>query len=233
MEPEHAQVCDELELRGISVELFTLKRLHRDQLNLSPQTLVVGDHDVMRSVFKRMSLVVQSNCYPPSLHAFLHRKVWESTVQQVLFASQNGQIGPVFVKPRSRTKSFTGFVVQSGSELLQLSGVSRNTEVFCAEVVEWQSEYRTFISGSKLVGTRHYEGNPGLIPDQSTIDQAIQIFEESGAATAGYSLDFGVLSNGKTALVEWNDGFALGSYGLEPSTYTDLLMGRWNDLFPA
>jgi hypothetical protein len=32
------------------------------------------------------------------------------------------------------------------------------------------------------------------------------------------------------ALVEWNDGFSLGSYGLEGGLYTDLILARWCEL---
>jgi hypothetical protein len=43
----------------------------------------------------------------------------------------------------------------------------------------------------------------------------------------GYGLDLGVLSGGQTALVEWNHGFSLGSYGLDSSLYTELILARW------
>ena len=52
----------------------------------------------------------------------------------------------------------------------------------------------------------------------------------SGESTAGYGVDFGVLSMGETALVEWNDGFSLGAYGLDKALYTELTVARWNEL---
>ena len=42
--------------------------------------------------------------------------------------------------------------------------------------------------------------------------------------------DFGLLTSGETALVEWNDAFALGSYDLDPQLYTDLILTRWEEL---
>ena len=62
------------------------------------------------------------------------------------------------------------------------------------------------------------------------IAQAIRSLESAGESTAGYALDFGVLADGRTALVEWNDGFSLGSYGLEGGLYTELILARWCEL---
>jgi hypothetical protein len=38
------------------------------------------------------------------------------------------------------------------------------------------------------------------------------------------------LDDGNTALIEWNDGFALGSYGLEKEIYTELILTRWEEI---
>ena len=47
---------------------------------------------------------------------------------------------------------------------------------------------------------------------------------------AGRAIDLGVTSDGRTLLVEVNDGFALGSYGLDDVTYALLLSARWAEL---
>ena len=43
-------------------------------------------------------------------------------------------------------------------------------------------------------------------------------------------MDFGVTDRGETRLVEVNDGFSLGCYGLEPILYARLLCARWSEL---
>jgi len=44
-------------------------------------------------------------------------------------------------------------------------------------------------------------------------------------------MDFGILEDGRTCLVEVNDGYSLGRYdGINGSDYTDLLIARWNQL---
>ena len=49
-------------------------------------------------------------------------------------------------------------------------------------------------------------------------------------APKGYAIDFGVTADGKTVLIEVNDGYALGSYGLMEIDYAKLLSARWAEL---
>lgn len=50
------------------------------------------------------------------------------------------------------------------------------------------------------------------------------------SAPAGYALDFGVTRDGRTLLVEINDGYALGCYGLQHNLYAKLLEARWAEM---
>jgi ATP-grasp domain, R2K clade family 2 len=44
-------------------------------------------------------------------------------------------------------------------------------------------------------------------------------------------IDVGVIGEtGRTAVVEVNDGYALGRYGLDPDAYVDLPEARWREL---
>ena len=67
----------------------------------------------------------------------------------------------------------------------------------------------------------------GLSPNDEVIKQAVQDYK---TAPAGYSLDFGVTDTGRTLLIEVNDGYALGSYGLFYIDYAKLLSARWAEL---
>jgi hypothetical protein len=50
---------------------------------------------------------------------------------------------------------------------------------------------------------------------------------------AGYGIDFGVLTDGRTVLVEVNEGYSLSPYGLESTEYAELLEARWLQLAGA
>ncbi len=230
LESEHADVKEVLESRGINCELFTSKRLHRNQLKLNEHTLVVGNNPIIETVFKRIGFQQELNSYPISLRAYLKRSIWETTIGQLISESYSKEISNIFIKPKQKAKLFTGFVIQSNDDLHQLNTISKNTELYCSSVVEWQSEYRVFVNKSKIVGMKNYDGNPDIALDLEEIKRAIKEFEVSDERTDGYSLDFGLLSNGETALIEWNDGYALGSYGLDKEVYTDLILSRWNEI---
>lgn len=65
------------------------------------------------------------------------------------------------------------------------------------------------------------------MPDTGTVRAAVAAYAEAPVA---YSLDFGVTADGRTLLVEANDAFALGAYGLEPVVYARMLEDRWLEL---
>jgi ATP-grasp domain, R2K clade family 2 len=230
LEPEHRAVMEVLQERGMPYELFTYKRLARNQLLLSNQTFVVGDHPTILTALKRLGISIAYPSYPNCLQAYLHRRVWATTLKQLLGEAQMREMGPLFIKPQGKAKLFTGFVAESSADLLSLDGYAKDTAVDCATEVHWQSEYRVFVNQGKIVGVRHYGGDNGLLLDMEKVKKAIADLTESMTATVAYGIDFGVLDNGQTALVEWNDGFALGGYGLDKEIYTDLLLARWAEI---
>ncbi len=230
LEREHLGVKNILESRGIDYELFTTKRLRRNQLKLDQSTLVVGDHPTIETVFKRLKFPYVSDSYPESLRPYLKRSISETTLGSLLNESQRGEIGSLFIKPKGKAKLFTGFVVNSNQDIYALDGLSKQTALYCSSLVEWSSEYRVFVNHSKIVGVKHYSGDPQISLNLSEVENAVADFEKSTERTAAYGVDFGVLQNGETALVEWNDGFALGGYDLDDEVYTDLIWSRWVEI---
>ena len=220
-----------LEARGITVELFTKKKLARRQLPLDRQTLVAVGVPVVVGALRQLGIDAPvPNDYHISLQPLLHRRFWTSTVGRLIDDLYEGSVRPIFAKPSERLKRFTGHVFASPVDLIYLEGASRSTPIFCAEVVDWVSEYRSYVIRGEIVGIRHYGGNPAVELDEAVVARAIRSLESAGESTTGYALDFGVLADGRTALVEWNDGFSLGSYGLEGGLYTELVLARWCEL---
>jgi len=230
LEPEHADIKEVLEARGVECVLFTSKVLQRNQLQLNDQTLVVGDHPTMQSVFKRMGVNVANDCYPKSLKKYLNRTILETIVRKLQIKNQHTEISNMFIKPKSKAKLFTGFVLHSSEDLFQLDRLAKDTELYCSTVVEWISEYRVFVNRSRIVGIKHYLGDEQVKLNMATVENALTDFENSDQRTDAYGMDFGVLKNGETAFIEWNDGFALGSYGLDKEVYTDLILARWEEI---
>lgn len=63
--------------------------------------------------------------------------------------------------------------------------------------------------------------------DPNVIECAIKDYI---TAPNAYGIDFGVTSSGETLLVEVNEGYALGCYGLFPHLYAKLVLTRWAEL---
>ena len=96
--------------------------------------------------------------------------------------------------------------------------------------MRWRSEFRAYVIGARTVALDHYDGDPDLRPCERVIAEAVRAYYDSGEAPAGYGIDFGVLDDGSTALVEANDGYALGAYGIAADLYADVLLARWAQL---
>lgn len=224
-------LLEELQARQVPVETFTAKQLSRGQLSLARDALVAGDVPTVLGALKQLGIhAPETHDYPPSLSPFLHRRVWRSTVRGLKAAVLHEAGPPVFAKPDGRRKRFTGHVFASAADLFYLERASESTGILCSDVVVWQSEYRVFVVHGAIVGIRRYGGDSFYRVDEGQIRQAVQRLKSAGEDTAGYAVDFGVLDSGQTALVEWNDGFSLGAYGLERGPYTDLTLARWLEL---
>lgn len=227
---EESLLHAECQRRNIAVKLFAAKLMQRRQVPLDSRTFVAGDGDVMSMALKMLHLPPRTlDDYPECLTAFLHRKVWRSTLGKMSAQIREGS-RPVFMKPAERRKIFTGRLFEAPEDLYSVTSISRHELVWCSEPVEWQSEFRVYIRRGRILSLDHYDGDASLAPDASRIEAAITTFQESGQAPAGYALDFGVLATGETALVEANDAFSLGAYHIGASDYTDLLFERWAEL---
>lgn len=176
--------------------------------------------------------------YPECLRHFLCRDVWEGE-----FGDTNGN---VFVKPRHEIKSFTGALL---SDLDPCQTIATDFPVWFSSPVEFISEWRYYVLCGKVVGAGRYDDGEdnSSEPSISTVLDAAFAMSQSGNGLSGYALDFGVLRDGRTALVEANDGWALGYYKRDTSValtsheggcsavdYAKLLHARWLQMaFPS
>jgi len=228
---EEQLVSEELTARGILITFYTQKRIHRRQLALDNESLVVGDMPCILGAIKQLGIPEpEPNDYPASLKNFMHRRTWTSTLEQLEIELRNGRYAPTFAKPATRRKRFTGYVFESEYDLYRVYGVSRQEPLLCSEVVSWVSEYRVYVVHSQIRSIDHYDGNPNVLLDVEKVLSAIEALDNAGESIAGYAIDFGVLDSGQTALVEMNDGFAIGAYKIDKKNYTDMILARWEEL---
>ena len=185
--------------------------------------VVVGGVGVVRGALRALGRDVPEIDYPRELEPFLGRKIWLSTIRTV---SSCEDTWPVFVKP-VQGKFFTGRLVTTAKDLVACGMCGEDTEVYCSEPVAFVAEWRCFVMRGQILDVRPYRGSWRAGFDARVIAEAVDAYT---SAPAGYGMDFGVTEDGRTLLVEVNDGYALGSYGLEHHAYARLLSARWAEL---
>jgi hypothetical protein len=192
---------------------------------VTPEDIVVGYiSNVIYSLRKFGIPEPELVDYPKELYPFLGRKIWKDKISTILTTPE---MYPVFVKSYKQ-KGFTGKLVESFKDLIG-AGYQRNDfDVWCSEPVKFVSEWRTFIRYNQIIDMRQYTGKWGVFPDRSVVEDALNRWTENKPVAC--SMDFGVTEDGRTLLVECNDGFALGAYGLQEHRYAKLVSARWFQL---
>lgn len=148
------------------------------------------------------------NYYPEFLSSYLHRKIWYT---------ETWPKDKVFIKPADHFKKFTGFVIDENSK-------KRRGKFWCSEVVNFLNEWRYYISNGKVVAAEWYKGC-----DEESVAPIIDFKLPLDYCAA---LDFGILDNGKIALVEAHLPYACGWYGkyTDYRIYAEWLINGWNYL---
>lgn len=198
-----------------------------DALALTQGDIVVGGIGYVRRAFDRLGWDVPDLLpIPPELEAFAGRRLWRADMADVRRRVDAGE--RVFVKPAPhQPKLFTGRVLGAFADLIATAHLPGDLVVDCAEPVHFVSEFRTFVLHGDVLDLRPYTGDPLVFPDPGVLRQAIAAYK---GAPAAYSLDVGVTDDGRTLLVEVNDAYALGCYGLFPLAYAKFIAARWAEL---
>lgn len=207
---------------GCDVQSFTFKQI--DHLDLSKETIVCG---WIRTVNKAFEIVGAKQppevSIPEELMSFAGRKVWTSTLEEIRKYEPR-----VFIKPLDGHKLFNGHV-RTGEmkDLIYTAPYPDETKIMVSEVVNFVSEYRGFVLDKKLIGLKHYRGDFTKIVDNKPIESAIRAYD---SAPVAYSIDFGLTDDNRNLLVEVNDAFSLGCYGLDPVWYARMIEARWDQI---
>lgn len=196
-----------------------------EEVPSSPYNIVVAYIEDTNKYFERMGL-------PPKLALNIPKEIEKYAGREIRYMTmgefkKDTQI-PVFVKPARRSKEFvSGVLTKQKNKEFFFNSHPDDTPVLVSEVVDFVSEYRGYVIDGVLKGIKHYIGDFRVFPDMNVVDSAINDYITQ---PAGYSIDFGITSDGRTLLIECNDGWSLGNYGLDHVTYSNLLAKRWIQL---
>lgn len=208
---------------GYEVHPFTMDNIPQD---ITKDTVCHGGINTIRKIFDQLG-IEQAPVHNPQdyLPQYCNRNFEETTIGKI---NTEEREYPYFIKPMEDHKLFTGFVIKNYMDKGRLYGLPIDTKILVSEYVNMVSEYRCFVNRGKLVGSKNYTGDFTKNIDYDIVNRAIEDYKEH--APISYSIDFAVTDKGETILIEINDGFALGSYGLNPITYSKMIIDRWNEL---
>lgn len=195
------------------------------EVPLSPFNLVVGCIEDTTKYLQMLGKEVPKPLnIPDELKSFTKRNYEVMTMGKF----KKSTTLPIFVKPHDTLKYFPAGVLTKQSSIdTFFNDIPDDFKVLTSEVLDIVTEYRGFVRKGHLVGLKNYIGDFLTFPDTSIILQAIDHYK---SAPKSYTIDFGVTSTGETILIECNDGWSVGSYGLDGEIYAGFLMDRWVEL---
>lgn len=211
--------------KGYEVHCFEFPEL--SGLSLNFDSLVVGGVRTVIAAFQQMGITPpELPSIPPVLESFAGRRTWLGTMAEAEAEIHAGRM--IFVKPvAADRKLFPGTPFRVFRDTIPTAHIPQDHPVVLSEIVDFISEYRVFVLDGEIIGLRHYKGDFRIFPDLGIIDSAIAAYH---SAPAAYAIDFGITKEGRTLLVETNEAFSLGCYGLTPLLYSTLLERRWEEL---
>jgi hypothetical protein len=204
----------------IKQEWFSL-----DREELLEYDVCVGSvHLCQNALFKMGIKDYEIPCYPQKLERFFHRTIYQDTLGNVI--SKKFSVHK-FIKP-VKSKRFASFITDSKDYAIALMNLDENEPVYVSSLVSFESEWRVYIKDNDIQAVCFYKGDPTLFPEPKIIRRMIRSWD----GPCCYGLDVGVFKN-MTCLVEVNDFYSIGNYGLEPLIYANMLCLRWRELLNA
>jgi hypothetical protein len=203
---------------------------HIDEVPVERSSVVFGSIQNTHQFFLNMGWEIPTPIHIPdelNNNWWTNRKIEKTTLDEAL---QKGDF-PFFMKP-IQLKLFNGEVLEKPSHRDFYAEYPKETEVLISGYINFVSEYRCYVLENELVACCHYAGSMDHYPDIHVVKDMIRQFKNGPKF---YSLDVGIVLGigGRvsfTFLVECNDGYSLGNYGLTPSIYTRGLLIRWREI---
>jgi ATP-grasp domain, R2K clade family 3 len=215
---------------GWAIQFFESK----DDFEPHLDEIVVGGLDPVVRALTKLGVKPPDIDYPETFRELLLDPAVERTTMGAVRRSP--ERWPRFVKPTTGRKEFGGLVVRSTHDLLRVTHIDDDLPVFCAVPVDvsGRTEWRCFIINGRVRDIRPYTNCPdGDAPSRTFVQLLV---DQWLGAPNGFTID--VVNLGDRARPNWrviecNDGYALGTYGLHRATYAELLVSRWAQLTGA
>jgi hypothetical protein len=207
---------------GLNYKLITYDEVKSGKFDsLIKTNLFCGSVEFLKEVFSRIGIT------NVSLPRNSNRKHLIMTLDEVK-SRVNDLDQKWFIKPLD-IKLFTGFVLDK-MVYNSIKSIDGNTLVMVYEVFDSpiESEWRIYVDRNKIIDIRNYSDDMFLIPNKEYVQSIIN--ENVNDFPISYVIDVGVLNNGENVVIEFNDMWAIGNYGMDNSDYVSLLKHRYFEI---
>lgn len=208
---------------GLDYKLVTMEEVQEGKWdNLIRQRLFVGSVEFMTEVFKRVGIE------QPRLPLNNLREEKRMPMSEFQYEK------PVFIKP-TQIKLFTGTVVDE----FMAEQYKRNysdAEIIVQEVIpNIESEFRVYVFRGKIADIKHYSGK--LLTDTygayNFVDKLLKGDKLDGFPPA-FTVDVATYHKHPKitfkTVIEFNDMWAIGNYGVSNDLYVRMLKERYFDI---
>lgn len=206
---------------GQDYKLVTFEEIASGRYDfLLKSNLAVGSVEFMKLIFERLHLKdvrvpVNSN-----------RTHCVDTLGGIKRSVQLGN--KHFIKPFD-IKLFTGFIIDR-MQYPSLNGIPDETPVMVYEPFKYpiESEWRCYVLNNRVEYIANYSGD-FLVNINGTYLQKV-IADNKSTFPSAYTIDIGVLSNDENVVIEFNDMWAIGNYGVPNDLYLRMLRERYFEI---
>lgn len=202
---------------GFDFRLTSFEEVQSGKFNqLIKSNLFVGSVEFMKEVFSKVGK--EETKVPKNSNRICQ-------IMTLGDAKEIAKTKTIFIKPLD-IKLFTGFVLDQMIHT-SISDVPDWTRVMVYDVFGSQikSEFRCYIHRDRVVDIRNYSGDFFCSPNKEYLESVIK--ENRGEFPVAYTIDIGVLESGENVVIEYNDMWAIGNYGMPNDLYLQLLTDRY------
>lgn len=211
-------------LMGALANLYSPQLIHYDDLDRyifqTSFATCIGSVEFMRKVFENLEVKEPKL---PSVSLNTYSKV------SLRDALEDAKSRKIFIKP-VQTKLFSGLILD-GAQYSCLNNIDLDTEVYVFSVFKHKivTEWRAYIYKNEVVDYRFYSGDFGIMPNINFAKEIAKGNKDYKFPIA-YTIDVAQLEDGSLKMVEFNDFWAIGNYGVPPDLYFRMLRDRYLEI---
>jgi len=217
---------DGFEYLGYDIEGFTFEDIISGKMDYrAKNNPFVGSIDGMSMLFKNIGKYPKPIDFPESIidSGLLNRQIVTMKLNDFVDGFKRTQ-KPMFIKP-VQTKLFDGALISKDEHLSYLR--MENCDVFVCNPIDILSEHRVYVHNKKAIYSCNYSGDFRISPNFEYVDKLIEGYRDQPCS---YTIDVAILKDGSMTVIEFNDFWAIGSYGLYCVDYAQMLLDRYCEI---